>query len=62
MAILWGKDAQTLEPLLDGVPIVKSPHPSPMSARYGFFGSHPFSRANALLAEQGAAPVKWQLP
>ncbi|WP_076465140.1 uracil-DNA glycosylase [Actinomyces mediterranea] len=62
VAILWGKDAQTLEPLLDGVPIVKSPHPSPMSARYGFFGSRPFSRANALLAEQGAAPVKWQLP
>lgn len=62
VAILWGKDAQTLESLLDGVPIVKSPHPSPMSARYGFFGSRPFSRANALLAEQGAAPVKWQLP
>lgn len=62
VAVLWGKDAQTLEPLLNGVPIVKSPHPSPMSARYGFFGSRPFSRANALLAEQGAAPVNWQLP
>ncbi len=61
VAILWGKDAQTLEPRLAGVPVVKSPHPSPMSARYGFFGSRPFSRANALLEEQGAAPVNWAL-
>ncbi len=61
IAILWGKDAQTLEPLLAGIPIVKSPHPSPMSARYGFFGSRPFSRANALLVEQGAEPVDWSL-
>ena len=44
-----------------GIPIVKSPHPSPMSARYGFFGSRPFSRANALLVEQGAEPVDWSL-
>ncbi|MCI6410242.1 MAG: uracil-DNA glycosylase, partial [Schaalia hyovaginalis] len=62
VAILWGKDAQTLEARLTGVPVVKSPHPSPMSARYGFFGSRPFSRANALLEEQGAAPVNWTLP
>lgn len=61
VAILWGKDAQTLEPRLEGVPIVKSSHPSPMSARYGFFGSHPFSRANALLESQGANPVDWTL-
>lgn len=61
VAILWGRDAQTLEPRLEGVPIVKSPHPSPMSARYGFFGSRPFSRANALLESQGADPVDWAL-
>jgi uracil-DNA glycosylase len=61
VAILWGRDAQTLEPLLNGVPCVKSAHPSPMSADRGFFGSRPFSRANALLAERGADPVDWRL-
>jgi len=59
VAILWGKDAQTLTPILDGVPIIASAHPSPMSADRGFFGSRPFSRTNELLAEQGAAPVDW---
>ncbi|MDQ1651680.1 MAG: uracil-DNA glycosylase [Cryptosporangiaceae bacterium] len=43
-AILWGKDAQTLKPLLPDVPIVESVHPSPMAAAGGFFGSRPFSR------------------
>ncbi|MDC4232226.1 uracil-DNA glycosylase [Actinomyces sp. B33] len=62
VAILWGKDAQTLEPRLGDVPVVKSPHPSPMSARYGFFGSRPFSRANELLVAQGASAVDWSLP
>jgi uracil-DNA glycosylase len=61
VAILWGRDAQTLEPLLTAVPCVKSAHPSPMSADRGFFGSRPFSRANALLTEQGADPVDWRL-
>jgi uracil-DNA glycosylase len=61
VAILWGKDAQTLTPILDGVPIIASAHPSPLSADRGFFGSRPFSRTNALLAEQGAAPVDWAL-
>jgi uracil-DNA glycosylase len=61
VAILWGRDAQTLESLLNGVPCVKSAHPSPMSADRGFFGSRPFSRANALLAERGADPVDWRL-
>lgn len=61
VAILWGRDAQTLEPMLGEVPVVKSPHPSPMSARYGFFGSRPFSRTNELLAKQGAEPVDWRL-
>ena len=62
VAILWGRDAQSLRPLLDGVPVVASAHPSPMSADRGFFGSRPFSRANGYLAEQGAEPVDWRLP
>jgi len=61
VAILWGRDAQTLQPLLDDTPVIKSAHPSPMSASNGFFGSRPFSRANALLVEQGAEPVDWSL-
>lgn len=62
VAILWGRDAQSLGPRLGRTPMICSPHPSPLSASRGFFGSHPFSRANALLAEQGAAPVDWRLP
>lgn len=61
VAILWGRDAQALTPLLDGTPIVASVHPSPLSASRGFFGSRPFSRANALLEGQGAEPVDWSL-
>ncbi len=61
VAILWGKDAQSLEPMLGSTPLVKSVHPSPLSASGGFFGSKPFSRANALLEEQGANPVDWGL-
>lgn len=62
VAILWGRDAQNLRPLLGSTPVIESVHPSPLSASRGFFGSKPFSRANALLAEQGAAPVDWRLP
>ncbi len=62
VAILWGRDARTLVPLLDGVPTVESAHPSPYSANSGFFGSRPFSRANSLLEQQGAEPVDWKLP
>ena len=62
VAVLWGRDAQTLTPALGQVPIVASAHPSPLSARAGFFGSRPFSRVNALLEAQGAAPVDWTLP
>ena len=62
VAILWGRKAQTLEPLLTNAFIIKSPHPSPMSARYGFFGSKPFSRANQALIEAGEQPVDWTLP
>lgn len=61
VAILWGRDAQTLRPALAGVPVIASPHPSPLSAANGFFGSRPFSRANALLTELGAEPVDWTL-
>jgi uracil-DNA glycosylase len=61
VAILWGRDAQTLRPLLGDVPIVASVHPSPLSANGGFFGSRPFSRANELLAAQGAEPIDWAL-
>lgn len=62
VAILWGRDARTLSPLLGSVPCIESAHPSPMSAHNGFFGSRPFSRANQLLAELGAEPVDWKLP
>jgi uracil-DNA glycosylase len=62
VAILWGRDARNLRPLLGDVPCIESAHPSPMSARGGFFGSRPFSRANKLLAELGAEPVDWKLP
>ncbi|MGS0686623.1 uracil-DNA glycosylase [Nakamurella sp. GG22] len=61
VAVLWGKDAQTLRPLLDGTPVIASAHPSPMSADRGFFGSRPFSRANTMLIEQGGTPVDWAL-
>lgn len=59
VAILWGRDAANLRPLLEGTPIIESPHPSPLSASRGFFGSRPFSRANELLARQGASPIDW---
>jgi len=62
VAVLWGKDADAVRPLLGATPVVSSAHPSPLSAARGFFGSRPFSRANALLAEQGAGPVDWEIP
>jgi uracil-DNA glycosylase len=62
VAILWGKDADAVRPLLGSTPVVASAHPSPLSASRGFFGSRPFSRTNALLQEQGAAPINWELP
>lgn len=62
VAILWGRDAASLAPLLGTTPAVISAHPSPLSAHNGFFGSQPFSRANALLNAQGAPPVDWSLP
>ncbi|WP_296665524.1 uracil-DNA glycosylase [Demequina sp.] len=62
VAILWGRDAQSLAPVLGDVPRVESPHPSPLSASRGFFGTRPFSRANAALAAQGAPPIAWGTP
>ncbi len=62
VAILWGRNARNLRPLLGEVPCIESAHPSPLSAHNGFFGSRPFSRANEMLEKQGAAPVDWKLP
>lgn len=62
VAVLWGRQAQDLQPLLGDVPVVASPHPSPLSASRGFFGSRPFSRVDAHLEALGTAPVDWRLP
>ncbi|GAB3276162.1 uracil-DNA glycosylase [Parasphingorhabdus pacifica] len=62
VAILWGNDARKLRPLMPEVECIESPHPSPMSADRGFFGSRPFSRTNEILQRQGADPVDWKLP
>jgi uracil-DNA glycosylase len=64
VAVLWGRDASTLKPMLAGNDCVaiESPHPSPLSASRGFFGSRPFSRANELLEKMGADPIDWRLP
>lgn len=61
VAILWGREAQTLRPLLGKVPVIATAHPSPLSAARGFIGSRPFSQVNALLEAQGAAPIDWRL-
>jgi uracil-DNA glycosylase len=61
VAILWGRDAQTLRPMLGDTPRIESAHPSPMSADRGFFGSRPFSRANQILTAAGADVVDWSL-
>lgn len=62
VAILWGRDARNLKPLLAHATIIESAHPSPLSARHGFFGSKPFSRTNAALQAMGATPIDWSLP
>ncbi|TDD51931.1 uracil-DNA glycosylase [Saccharopolyspora elongata] len=62
VAILWGRDARDLRPLMPGVECVESPHPSPMSADRGFFGSRPFSRVNEILERRGMEPIDWKLP
>jgi uracil-DNA glycosylase len=62
IAVLWGRDAQNLQPQLGSTPVIASAHPSPMSARNGFLGSRPFSRVNAELQRLGSAPIDWALP
>jgi uracil-DNA glycosylase len=62
VAILWGRDARTLAPLLGDIDRIESAHPSPYSAANGFFGSRPFSRTNKLLGQRGAEPIDWKLP
>ena len=62
VAILWGRDARSLAPHLGDTPTVESAHPSPLSARSGFFGSKPFSRTNALLEELGTHTIDWRIP
>lgn len=59
VAILWGNNARELAPLFNYR--IESAHPSPLSARRGFFGSRPFSSANKLLIESGQEPIDWQL-
>lgn len=61
VAILWGRDAQGAARFLGDTPRIESPHPSPLSASRGFFGSRPFSRANEYLTSVGAEPVDWRL-
>jgi uracil-DNA glycosylase len=63
VAVLWGRDAATLKPMLSGrrCMTIESVHPSPLSASRGFFGSRPFSRANELLAQMGAEAIDWRL-
>lgn len=61
VAILWGRDAQTAKAFLGKTPVITSPHPSPLSASRGFFGSRPFSQANEALIAQGAVAVDWSL-
>ena len=59
--ILWGASAQRKGAIIDRSRhcVIESPHPSPLSAHRGFFGSRPFSRANAYLAAHGSAPIRW---
>lgn len=66
--ILWGSYAQKKAAFVDSIErggrhlVLKSPHPSPLSAHNGFFGTRPFSRANAFLEQHGLPPIDWQLP
>lgn len=62
--VLWGRHARSKAAMIDANRhfIIGSPHPSPLSAHYGFFGSRPFSRANEYLRQAGMEPVEWELP
>ena len=59
--LLWGLKAQKFAPLIDKTRhlVLASEHPSPLSAHRGFFGSRPFSRANAWLAAHGEREIRW---
>ena len=61
--ILWGRPAQMKKPMLTNPKhlILESPHPSPLSAYRGFFGSRPFSKTNKYLKENGIEPIDWQI-
>jgi len=59
VGILWGGNAHQLADLFEPSLVIKSAHPSPLSAYRGFFGSRPFSRANSLLEERGITPIQW---
>ena len=62
--LLWGRNAREKKPLISNPAhrVLEAPHPSPMSAGYGFFGCRHFSKTNALLGEMGKGPVDWQIP
>ncbi|MBQ3205593.1 MAG: uracil-DNA glycosylase, partial [Peptococcaceae bacterium] len=62
--ILWGGNARSKKKYINTNRhhIIESVHPSPLSAYNGFFGSKPFSRSNALLAQMGKEPINWQIP
>jgi len=62
VSVLWGREAAEVIPLLGDLPRIESAHPSPLSARLGFFGSKPFSRANEALEQRGLSPIDWSLP
>ena len=59
VGILWGGNAHQLADLFEPALVIKSAHPSPLSAYRGFFGSRPFSRANSLLEERGLTKIQW---
>jgi uracil-DNA glycosylase len=62
--VLWGGYAQKKLPLIDATrhTVIQSVHPSPLSARNGFFGSRPFSQINAALTSHGTKEIDWQIP
>lgn len=59
VVVLWGNDAQRARSFFTGAEVVASAHPSPLSARRGFFGSRPFSRVNTVLLAKGEQPIHW---
>ena len=61
VAVLWGREAQELGPLMGNNPRIESAHPSPLSARLGFYGSRPFSRTNQYLEDHGVTPIDWSV-